>query len=100
MSKLPKSMPLPGFDELRAKAGTNFERQLIKWIESLYDNLQSEHRLVRDFAEACGMQTATWRIKESNTADADAGQANAAGDLMVMRKVSGVWTSVQVYRGS
>ncbi len=99
-SKLAKTMILPMFDTLQSKAKTPLEIELIQWIKSLYDSLQREHRSVRTEADTGGMNTATWRIKEAETIDVAAGQANAAGDLMIQRKISGIWKTSQNFRGS
>ncbi len=99
-SKLAKTMILPSFDTLNAKSKSPFEDELIQWIKALYDALQREHRSVRTEADVGGMNTATWRIKEADAADVANGNANAAGDLMIQRKIGGVWQTSQVYRGS
>ncbi len=71
-----------------------------RYLRQFVDQLQKEFRLQRESNETRGAKTKSWRIKEAEAADVTAGKANAVGDLLIQRKVDGVWTSVQVYRGS
>ncbi len=100
MSRLPKKILLPNMGNLRAKAKTDFERELLRWVQTLYDNLQKNHQEIFEFAEAGGWGLKSWRAKEADAADVAAGDANAVGDLLEQQKVSGVWITRRINLGS
>ena len=95
MSRLPKKMLLPDFNNLKAIAKSDFERQLVQWIHSLYDMLQKNHQNILDFAEAGGMSTADWDIKQATAADVANGDAVAAGNLLTVHKTSGTKSEIE-----
>ena len=100
MAGIPKTMVLPEFDRLRVLAESKFEDELIEYLKALHEVLQRETRAVRTFVDTGGFSTAGWRMKEATAADVADGKANAAGDLMLQKKISGVWQSSQIFYGS
>lgn len=85
MSRVKKTIGLDkiGIEKLPVpEAVKQYFRQLVNQLEHL-------HRDVREQAEAGGFATKTWRIKE-----------NSSGDLVLQKKVNGVWTDVETTKGS
>ena len=96
MSKLAKTMKLPDLNRLERIAESPFERELIQLMKSLYDDFQTEHKAIFEFAEAGGASTANWSMKEATAADVADGNAVAAGNLLTVHKTSGTKREVEV----
>ncbi len=99
-ANIPKTVVLPSFERLQALADTRFEDELIEYLKALHEVLQRQTRVVRTFVDTGGFKTATWRMKEGTTVDVADGKANAVGDLMLQRKIGGVWQTSQIFYGS
>lgn len=83
MSRLPKTMELDRLGIERLKVSEDVK----VWLRRLVDTLEEKYRLVWDFAEAGGFQTANWRGKEVGT------------NLEFQKKVAGTYTKKAAVTG-
>ena len=65
------------------------------WLRNLVDELDENNKLVRDFLEAGGFATKSWRGREATAADVTAGDAAAEGNLITVHKTSGTKREVE-----
>lgn len=94
-------MPLPAKTiGLPNPEGLKTPQEIVKFLKVMIDNLEKAHTNQGDHNQGGGYGTKSWRVKEADAKDVADNKANAVGDMLIQRKVSGVWTSVQVYHGS
>lgn len=59
------------------------------WLKNLVDELQKAYRRTRENIAAGGASTANWDIRDATAADVTAGEARAAGNLLMYHKTNG-----------
>ena len=83
MSKLTKNLSLPQPELVKG-----IPKELTAYLRQLTDALHMEHRHIYDFAESGGASTPNWNMREATAADVTAGEAQAAGNLIIEHKVN------------
>jgi hypothetical protein len=59
------------------------------WLRRLVDTIEQKYKLIRDHAQAGGLETKNWRVREATARDVTDDNANAAGNLIVIHKTNG-----------
>ena len=83
MSELGKTLVLPQPELMR-----NISAELKNYLRQLTDALHLEHRHIWNFAESGGASTPNWNVREATAADVTAGEAVAAGNLIIEHKTT------------
>lgn len=85
MSKIKNTLTLLAPERLKGKIDDSLVDLLRAWITELVRN----HRSIWNAIEFGGASTNNWYVREATAADVAAGNAKAAGNLLVEHKTNG-----------
>lgn len=83
---LPKTLAI----DRSALRGLKTVPDVVQWLESFVKAIDSHYAKLRDAINNSGMGTPNWDIREGTADDVTAGNAQVAGNLIVINKSSGV----------
>ena len=86
MSRLPNAT---GYDKVGVKLINSWPK-FQEWMERHLDQMEMLYRLAHgDITGDTAAETSSWKMREATAADVTAGNAHAAGNLIIIHKTSG-----------